>query len=117
MNTLKAYLSDKVTLLMSLVGSLMVIFNIVLIFLQLNSSKTVAIIRYNSTTATEFTRGDTSSLYIFALAPIVFFASSMVLAVKIHEKNKPMSVIVIGLSYIVLLFSIIVCSAILNINK
>lgn len=117
MNTLKAFLSDKVSLLMSLVGSLMVVFNIVLIFLQINSSKTVAIIRYNSTTATEFTRGDTSSLYIFALAPIVFFVSLMMLAIKIHEKNKPMSVIIIGLSYVVLLFSIIVSSAILNINK
>ena len=117
MNTLKAYLSDKITLLMSLVGLLMVIFNITLIFLQINSSKAVAIIRYNSIAATEFTRGDTSSLYVFVLAPVVFFISFMALAVKIHEKNKPMSLIVIGLSQIVLLFCIIVSSAILNINK
>lgn len=117
MNTLKAYLSDKITLLMSLVGLLMVIFNIILILLQINSSKTVAIVRYNSIAATEFTRGDMSSLYLFIVAPIVFFASSSLLAVKIHEKNKPMSLIVVGLNYIVLLFCIIVSSAILNINK
>lgn len=117
MNLLKAFLQDKVALLMTLVGSMFAVFNLILVLLQLNTTKTVAIIRYNSIALPEFTRGDTKSLYVFALAPFVFLASHIIVSVKMYEKHKGVSIIIMGLSYIVLLFGIIVSSAVINVNK
>lgn len=102
---------------MSLVGLLLVSFNVVLVILQINTTKTVAIIRYNSILPPEFTRGDTRSLYVFMLAPFVFFLSHFVIAMKMHEKKRAMSIIIMGLSYVILLFNIIVSSAVINVNK
>lgn len=117
MNSLKTFLSDKATLLMSLVGALFVAFNVVLVLLQLNTSKTVAIIRYNSIVPPEFTRGDTRSLYVFLIAPFIFYVAHFILAMKMHEKKRTVSIIIMGLCYVVLLFNIIVSSAVINVNK
>ena len=114
---LKAFLQDKVTLLMTLVGLMFAAFNLILVLLQLNTTKTVAIVRYNSISLPEFARGDTKSLYVFALAPFVFLASHLIISVKMFEKHKGVSVIIMGMSYIVMLFGIIVSSAVINVNK
>lgn len=102
---------------MTLVGAMLVAFNIILVLLQINTTKSVAIIRYNSIVLPEFTRGDTRTLYVFALAPVVFFIVHLVLAVKMYEKNSAISKILVGLAYIILLFGIIVSSAVINVNK
>ena len=114
---LKAFLQDKVTLLMTLVGLMFAAFNLILVLLQLNTTKTVAIVRYNSISLPEFARGDTKSLYVFALAPFIFLASHLIISVKMFEKHKGVSVIIMGMSYIVMLFGIIVSSAVINVNK
>ena len=114
---LKAFLQDKVTLLMTLVGLMFAAFNLILVLLQLNTTKTVAIVRYNSISLPEFARGETKSLYVFALAPFVFLASHLIISVKMFEKHKGVSVIIMGMSYIVMLFGIIVSSAVINVNK
>lgn len=117
LDKLKIFLTDKVTLLMSLVGLMFVVFNLIVVLLQINTTKSVAIIRYNSIVLPEFTRGDTNSLYVFALAPFVFFGVHFMLAVRMHEKNASLAKIILSLSYIILLFGIIVSSAVININK
>lgn len=117
MDNLKTFLADKVTLLMTLVSFLMVAFNILSVLLQLNTAKTVAIVRYNSISLPEFVRGDTRSLYVFLLAPLVFLATHLVIAVKMHEKNRGLSIIVMGMSYIILLFGIIVSGAVIGANR
>lgn len=117
MDVLKAFLANKVTLLMTLVSVMFVAFNVILVLLQMNTTKTVAIVRYNAITLPEFVRGDTRSLYVFILAPFVFLASHLTIAVKMHNKQKSLSVIVMGMSYITLLFGIIVSSAVINVNK
>lgn len=117
LDKLKVFLTDKVTLLMTLVGLLLVSFNLILVLLQINTTKSVAIIRYNAIAMPEFSRGDTNSLYVFALAPFVFFAVHILLAIKMYEKNASLAKIILGLSYIILLLGIIVSSAVININK
>lgn len=102
---------------MALVGAMFVAFNIILVLLQINTTKSVAIIRYNAIVLPEFTRGDTRSLYVFAFAPLVFFIIHLVLAIKMYEKNTAISKIIMGLAYIILLFGIIVSSAVINVNK
>lgn len=114
---LKTFLTDKILLLMTLISVMFVVFNIILVLLQINTTKSVAIIRYNAIVLPEFTRGDTRSLYVFTFAPLIFFLTHLVLAVKMYEKNASISKIIIGLAYIVLLFTVIVSSAVINVNK
>lgn len=116
-NSFKVFITDKTELLMTLVGAMFVVFNVILVLLQINTTKSVAIIRYNAITLPEFTRGNTRSLYIFAIAPLLFFLINIVVAVKMHEKNASLAKIVMGLGYIVLIFGIIVSSAVINVNK
>lgn len=117
LDKLKTLLTDKITLLMALVGLLLVSFNVILVLLQINTTKSVAIIRYNSIVLPEFTRGGTNTLYVFALAPFVFYIVHLLLAVKMYEKSVSLAKIILGLSYIILLFGIIVSSAVINVNK
>ena len=117
MQYVREFLSDKIILLMAFIGLLFVGFNILLVILQVNTTKAVVITRYNLIQSPQFTRGDPRSLYIFALAPAVFYAISMILASRVFHKNRHLSVMILSLCFIVLLFSVIVSSAIINVNK
>lgn len=117
LDKLKTFLSDKTTLLMTLVGAMFVVFNLILVFLQINTVKSVAITRYNAILLPEFNRGDTRSLYVFALSPLIFFAIHMLIAVRMYERNTSFAKIILSLGYVILLFGIIVSSAVISINK
>lgn len=117
LDKLKTFLGDKSTLLMTLVGTMFVVFNLILVFLQINTTKSVAITRYNDITLPEFTRGDTRSLYVFALSPLLFFTIHLLIAVRMYERNTSVAKVILALSYIILLFGIIVSSSVININK
>ncbi len=117
MQYIKEFLSDKIILLMSFIGLLFVGFNILLVILQVNTTKAVIVTRYNLIEAPQFTRGNARSLYIFALAPVVFYAVQIVLASRIYHNHRQLAVMMMSLGFIILLFSVIVSSAIINVNK
>ncbi len=117
MPNLKALLSDKMILLLSLVGLLLALFNILLVTLQVDTTQTVAITRYNLINGQTFTRGNTRSIYVMALAPAVFFVINSLLSARIHQKQRLLSILICSFSIVVLLFSVVVSSAIINVNK
>ncbi len=117
MQNFKDLITDKTTLFMAFIGLLFVGFNILLVVLQVDTTQTVAITRYNLIESTPFTRGNTPSLYTFAVAPVVFYVVQVVLASKIYHKHRRLSILILGLGFIVLLFGVIVSSAIINVNK
>ncbi len=117
MQNFKDLVTDKTTLFMAFIGLLLVGFNILLVILQVDTTQTVAITRYNLIASTPFTRGNTPSLYTFALAPAAFYAIQLLLASRMYHKHRNLSILILGLGFIVLLFGIIVSSAIINVNK
>ena len=117
MQNFKDLITDKTTLFMAFIGLLFVGFNILLVVLQVDTTQSVAITRYNLIESTPFTRGNTPSLYTFAVAPVVFYVVQVVLASKIYHKHRRLSILILGLGFIVLLFGVIVSSAIINVNK
>lgn len=104
-------------LLLTFIAALLVLFNVFLVVLQIDSTQTVAITRYNTVETEVFTRANVRSLYVFALAPIVFFAAQLILAVRVYEKQRNLSTLLLIFGLIVLLFSVIVSSAIISVNK
>lgn len=114
---IKAFLTDKAALLMTFIGLLFVLFNVLLVILQVDTTQTVAVTRYNLIHAPPFTRGNTRSLYTLALAPAVFYAVQVLLAIRVHKKHRGLALLSLSLMFIILLFSIIVSSAIINVNK
>jgi len=117
MQNFKDLITDKTTLFMAFIGLLLVGFNILLVILQVDTTQTVAITRYNLIESTPFTRGNTPSLYTFALAPAVFYIIQILLASRMYHKHRNLSILIMALGFIVLLFCVIVSSAIINVNK
>ena len=117
MKYIKEFLSDKIILLMSFISVLFVGFNILLVILQVNTTKAVVITRYNLIESPQFTRGNPRSLYIFAIAPIVFYIVQLAIATQVYRKHRLLAIMMMSLGIIVLLFSVIVSSAIINVNK
>lgn len=117
LDQIKAFLTDKVALLMAFIGLLFVLFNILLVILQIDTTQTVAVTRYNLIQAPPFTRGNTRSLYTFAIAPALFYLVQLALAARVHKQHRGLALLVLALMFVILLFSIIVSSAIINVNK
>lgn len=117
MNHFKDFLIDRKNLFLALVSLLLVFFNFLLVVIQINSTKTVAVIRSNIIDGQDLTRGDTRSLYVFALAPILFFCIHVYLAIKAQASHKAISYSILGLGIVILIFSIIVSSLIIQANK
>lgn len=117
MEHIKRLIVDKTTLLMAFIGLLFVGFNILLVILQVDTTQTVAITRYNLIESPPFTRGNTNSLYTFAIAPAVFYILQVLLAARVHHRHRGLSILILALGFVVLLFSVIVSSAIINVNK
>ena len=117
MDDFKTFLGDKTMLLMSFVGLLFVGFNVLLVILQVDTTQTVAITSYNVIEGSTFTRGNVRSLYILAVAPVIFYAIQTLLAIRVYHRHRVISIMLLSLNIVILLFSVIVSSAIINVNK
>ena len=73
--------------------------------------------RYNLIEDATFTRGNVRSLYIFAIAPAMFYLIQTLLAIRVFHKHRVISLMLLSLNVVILLFSVIVSSAIINVNK
>ena len=104
-------------LLLAFIGALLVIFNVLLVILQVDTTQTVAITRYNTIDSEVFTRANVRSLYIFAVAPVVFYTVQTILAVRVFENKRRLAVLLLSLNIVILIFSVIVSSAIIGVNK
>jgi hypothetical protein len=104
-------------LMLALIGALLTIFNVLLVILQVDTTQTVAIIRYNTIDNEVFTRANVRSLYIFAAAPVVFYLVQTILAIRVFESKRRLAVLLLSLNIVILIFSIIVSSAIIGVNK
>lgn len=104
-------------LLLAFIGALLVIFNVLLVILQVDTTQTVAITRYNTIDSEVFTRANVRSLYIFAVAPVVFYTVQTILAVRVFEHKRRLAVLLLSLNIVILIFSVIVSSAIIGVNK
>ncbi len=117
MEALRKLITDKTTLLLAFIGLLLLGFNILLVILQVDRTQAVAITRYNLISSPPFTRSNTSALYTFALAPAVFYLAHFILAARTHSRHRGLSILILSLGLVVLFFSVIVSSAIVNVNK
>lgn len=117
MEALRRLITDKTTLLLAFVGLLFVGFNILLVILQIDRTQAVAITRYNLIASPPFSRGNTSALYVFAIAPAVFYLIQFVFAARTHARHRGLSILILSLGIVVMLFSVAVSSAIINVNK
>lgn len=114
----KAYIHDKLAVFFNLVLILLGIFNVLLVVLRIDGSRSTAIVRYNSLLGIAgFDKADTRELYVFALMPVIIVAVQTILAWRVHGLKRGLSLLVLGLGIIAVVFSIIVSSAILNLNR
>jgi hypothetical protein len=117
MEDFKKFLSDRTLLLLAFLGALLLLFNVFLVILQIDTTQVVAITRYNTIETELFTRGNVRSLYIFAVAPIIFYMIQVGLAVRVFENRRKLAILLLSMNIFILLFSVIVSSAIINVNK
>lgn len=116
--SLKAYIHDKLAIFFNLVLILLGIFNVLLVALRVDTSRTTAIVRYNTTLGLAgFEKADSRELYLFALLPVIIVVVQSVLAWRVHSLKRGLTILVLGLGIVTVVFSIVVSSAILNLNR
>lgn len=113
----KKYLQDRPILFLNLVVILGAIINVLAIVLRIDTSKSVAIIRYRtSLDLAGFDRSSVSDLYSFAIAALLFAVLAVVLSAKMYSQRRMLSLLLLSLTIIALVFNLIVSGAILNLQ-
>jgi hypothetical protein len=94
------------------------IFNVILVVLRIDTTQSAAIIRNNTALGLAgFEKSSSTQLYQFALLPVALVAIHTVLAWRIHGLKRALSVLVLSLGLVSVLFSIVIATAILNLNR
>lgn len=115
----KRFFHDQLILLLMLIMALLTIFNVLSVFLRIDTQQSIATVRYQMEeqgAIPTFFDGSPTALYNFAAAAIVFTILNTIIALRIYDKKRAYAVVVFGLTIIVLLFNIVVSGAILNLQ-
>jgi hypothetical protein len=113
----KKYFQDRPILFLNLVVVLGAIINIIAISLRIDTSRTAAIIRYESALGLSgFPKGTTTDLYGFVIVAILMAIVAVLLSARLHAQRRELSLTVLSLTVIALLFNLIVSGAILNLQ-
>lgn len=113
----RKYFQDKPILFLNIAIILGVLINIISSYARIDTTKSVAIIRYEVAEGLAgFSRADTYELYSFAVASLIFALMAIFMSAKLYHQKRFMSVLLLSLTVIVLLFNFVVSNAIFNLQ-
>ena len=113
----KKYFQDRPILFLNLVVILGGIINILATVLLIDTSRTAATIRYESTLGLGgFPKGTPLDLYSFAFVALLITAVAIFMSARLYTHQRLLSILILGLSIVALLFNLIVAQAILNLQ-
>jgi hypothetical protein len=114
----RAYIHDKIAIFLNLVLVLLAIFNVLLVLLKVDTSRSSAIIANNTLLGLAgFDKTAVSGLYQFAIIPVVIVAIQSFLAWRLHSTKRQLALMTLGFGIIAVIFSIVVSGAILEVNR
>jgi hypothetical protein len=115
---LKLYIHDKQINFLNLVLALLGLFNILLVVLRVDTTQSVAIIRNNTTLGLAgFEKARSTALYEFAFIALVIFSAHTVLAVRLREEKRAVSILSLGLGIVAMIFLIVVTTSVLSLHR
>ena len=104
-------------LFLNLVVVLGAIINVIAVTLRVNTSQSIAIIRYQVALGLAgFQRASVLQLYSFAVAAVLMAIVAVILSARLYKLRRNLSLLVLWLTIIALLFNLIVSGAILNLQ-
>ena len=113
----KKYFQDRPILFLNLIVILGSIINVIAVVLRINTSQSIAIIRYQVALGLAgFQRASVSQLYSFAAAAILMAIVAVILSARLYKLRRNLSLLILWLTIIALLFNLIVSGAILNLQ-
>jgi hypothetical protein len=113
----KKYFQDRPLLFLNLLVVLGASFNALAVALRIDTSQSVAIIRYQVNLGLAgFQRANMYQLYGFITASIIIAFVAILLSARLYSIKRSLSILVLVLSIILLLFNLIVSGAILNLQ-
>lgn len=110
----KDYINDRPLLLLAgivLVSTLGIILRVILAVEQYDYKVAVSYTQYG---ADSFALGDWYSLYNFAIFGFLTTVTSLAISGRLHRQDRPLSYVVLGLQFVVLVFLAFVSNALLN---
>jgi H+/Cl- antiporter ClcA len=113
----KKYFQDRTLLFLNLIVVLLALINIIAAVLRINTSQSIAIIRYQVALGLAgYQRASVWQLYSFALAAVLMGVVAVFLSARIYKERRVLSILVLSLTIIALIFNLIVAGAILNLQ-
>ena len=113
----KKYFQDRPILFLNLVVVLGALINVITTTLRIDTSRSVAIIRYESELGLGgFPKGSNYELYSFAVAAVVMATVAVFLSARMYGQRRTLSLLILLLTIVALLFNLIVSGAILNLQ-
>ena len=113
----KKYFQDRPILFLNLVVILGGIINIIATVLLIDTSRTAATIRYESTLGLGgFPKGTPVDLYSFAFVALLITFVAVFMSARLYAHHRLLSILILSLSIVALLFNLIVAQAILNLQ-
>lgn len=113
----KKYFQDRPILFLNIAIVAATLLNVIVSVIRIDTSKPVAIIRYQTTEQlTGYSRADTTDLYSFALASILFAVVAIFLSTKLYTQKRMLSMVLLSLTLVVLVFTFVVSNAIYNLR-
>lgn len=113
----KKYFQDRSILFLNIAIVAVTLLNVIAAVIRIDTGKPVAIIRYQSSELlTGYSRADTTDLYSFAVASVLFAAVAIFLSAKFFTMKRMMSVLLLALTLVVLVFAFIVSNAVYNLR-
>ncbi|HUD03345.1 MAG TPA: hypothetical protein VMR51_00955 [Patescibacteria group bacterium] len=113
----KKYFQDRPILFLNLIVVLLSLINIIATVLRINTSHSIAIIRYQVALGLAgFQRASVFQLYGFALLALVITVVAIILSARLYTQRRMLSILILSLTIIALFFNLIVSGAILNLQ-
>lgn len=113
----KKYFQDRPILFLNLVVILGALINIITVSLRIDTSRTAAIIRYQSELGLGgFPKGSNTELFSFAIIAVVIAAVAIFMSARLYHQRRTLSLLILSLSVVALLFNLIVSGSILNLQ-
>ncbi|HPW48217.1 hypothetical protein KBB76_02440 [Candidatus Saccharibacteria bacterium] len=113
----KKYFQDRPLLFLNLVVVFGALINVVTTALRINTSQSIAIIRYQVNLGLAgFQRASNYHLYTFTIAAVLIAVMGILLSARLFNIKRSLSVLVLALTIIALVFNLIVSWAVLNLQ-
>lgn len=113
----KKYFQDRQILFLNLVVILGALINIIAPLAWIDTSQTVATVRYIASLDIEgYKQGSVTELYGFALFAVIIAVTAVFVSARLYAQKRALSILILSLTVIVLLFNLLVSGAILNLQ-